>query len=77
MVGYNYTAGFLDLYSAFQRVTKIKNNKENNIKRQIKTNNKAVREEKINRKKNNRKKNSGKENNKTKNNKKKKIIKIE
>ena len=33
LVGYNYTAGFLDLHSAFQKVTEVKNNKKNNTEK--------------------------------------------
>ena len=76
LVGHNYTAGFLDLHSAFQRITEVENNKENNIKKQIETDNKAVKKKKIGKKKNNKKKNSSKKNNKTGNSKKKKLIKI-
>ena len=76
LVGYNYTANFLNLYSVFQKVTEIEDNKENNIKKQIKINNKIVKEKKINREKDNKKNNNNKENNRAENSREEKPIKI-
>ena len=47
LVGHNYTAGSLDLHSAFQRVTEVEDDEEDDAGGQIETDNKAVREEKI------------------------------
>ena len=62
LIGYNYTAGSLNLYSAFQRVTEVEDDEENNIGGQIKTDNKAVKEEKIGGEKDGGEKDSGERN---------------
>ena len=77
LVGHNYTASFLNLYSAFQRVTEVEDNKENNTEKQIKTDNKAVRKKKIGGEKDSREKDSSERNNKAENNRKGKPIETE